>query len=171
MRRKLAQVADCSYRIAPDVKCFLGENGYDKSPVSWQRTPFIPGMSAAQSQGVMLLRSVNATFFSGFDAYILYWLRDRNPENDPRVFLTSGILRSLPDGKTQVYPGWYYISTLVNHLGKYLPDRVVREQGDIWIYRYRHSEFPDSLAYFIYKPTTNGSQGELFHSGNRKNCG
>jgi hypothetical protein len=156
MRRKLASVADFSYRIAPDVKCFLGENGYDKSSSSWQVTPLIPGLSSPQSQGIMLLRSINATFFSGFDAYILYWLRDGNPENDPRVFLTSGILRGMPDGKTLVYPGWYYISTLVNRLGKYRPDQVVRENGDVWIYRYRHTEHPDSLAYFIYKPTVSG---------------
>jgi hypothetical protein len=156
MRWKLAKVADCSYRMAPGVKCFLGENGYDKSPVSWQATPMIPGLSAAQSQGIMLLRSINATFFSGFDAYILYWLRDGNPEDDPRVFLTSGILRGMPDGKTRVYPGWYYISTLVNRLGQYRPDQVIRETGDVWIYRYRHMEEPDSVAYFIYKPTVNG---------------
>jgi hypothetical protein len=104
MRFKLAKVADCSYRIAPQVKCFLGENGYDKSPVSWARTPLIPGLSASQSQGIMLLRSINATFFSGFDAYILYWLRDSNPENDPRVYLTSGIICTLPDGKTKAIP-------------------------------------------------------------------
>jgi hypothetical protein len=158
MRVKLAKVADCSYRIAPGVKCFLGENGYDKSPLSRQATPMIPGKSASQSQGIMLLRSVNAIFFSGFDAYILYWLRDGNPENDPRVYLTSGILRTMPDGKTKVYPGWYYISTMVNRLGKYRPDKVIRETGDVWIYRYRHVEEPDSVAYFVYKPTVNGSR-------------
>ena len=70
----------------------------------------------------MLLRSVNATFFSGFDAYILYW-RYGYPEDDPRVYLTSGILRTLPDGKTLVYPGWYYISTLVKRLGKIIPTK------------------------------------------------
>jgi hypothetical protein len=158
MRWKLTKVADCSFRIAPGVKCFLGENGYDKSPSSWQATPMIPGLSASQSQGIMLLRSINATFFSGFDAYILYWLRDGNPENDPRVFLTSGILRTIPDGKTQVYPGWYYISTLVNRLSEYKPDQIISENGDVWIYRYRHQDHPDSLAYFIYKPTVNGSR-------------
>jgi hypothetical protein len=26
----------------------------------------------------------------------------------------------------------------------------------VWVYRYRNSEYPDSLAYFIYKPTVNG---------------
>ena len=157
MRWKLARVANFSYRIAPGVKCFLGENGYDKSPASWQFTPLVPGYSASQSQAIMLLRSINAVFFSGFDAYILYWLRDRNPETDPRVYLTSGILRSLPDGKTLVYPGWYYISTLVNRLGKYIPDQIISEKGDVWIYRYRHAEYPDSLAYFVYKPTLKGS--------------
>ena len=158
MRWKLSKVADCSYRIAPGVKCFLGENGYDKSPVSRQATPMIPGQSASRSQGIMLLRSINAVFFSGFDAYILYWLRDGNPEDDPRVYLTSGILRAMPNGKTKVYPGWYYISTMVNRLGKYRPDKVVRENGNVWVYRYRHAQEPDSVAYLIYKPTVNGSR-------------
>jgi hypothetical protein len=171
MRWKLSKVADCSYRIAPRVKCFLGENGYDKSPVSWARTPLIPGLSASQSQGIMLLRSINATFFSGFDAYILYWLRDDNPENDPRVYLTSGILCTLPDGKTKVYPGWYYISTMVNRLGKFRPDKVIRETGDVWVYRYRHAEKPDSVAYFVYKPTVNGSQLSSYTLELGKNTG
>jgi hypothetical protein len=162
MRKKLMRVAEYSYRIAPEVKCFLGENGYDKSTASRQCTPVIPGLSVSQSQGIMLLRSINATFFSGFDAYILYWLRDGNPENDPRVFLTSGIVYRPSKGKTQIYPGWYYISTLVNRLGKFQADSVIREEGDVWIYRYRHKEFPDSLAYFIYKPSANGSRINAF---------
>jgi hypothetical protein len=162
LRWKLAKAAEFSYHIAPGVKCFLGENGYDKSPGSWARTPFIPGLSASQSQGIMLLRSINAAFFSGFDAYILYWLRDRNPENDPGVFLTSGIVASLPDGKTKIYPGWYYISTLVNRLGKYRPDKIISENGNVWVYRYRNADHPDSIAYFIYKPTVNGGRVASF---------
>ncbi len=157
LRSKLSMVADCSHRIAPGVKCFLGENGYDKAQTSWQATPLIPGYTVSQSQGIVLLRSINAVFFSGFDAYVLYWLRDGNPENDPRVFLTSGILRGLPDGTTWVYPGWYYISTLVNRLGNYRPDQVISEKGDLWIYKYRNTEHTDSVAYFIYKPTVEGS--------------
>ena len=54
LRWRLSKVAECSYHIAPSVKCFLGENGYDKSPSSRQSTPLIPGLSAAQSQGIML---------------------------------------------------------------------------------------------------------------------
>jgi len=162
MRWRLSKVAACSFRIAPDVKCFLGENGYDKSPSSRQSTPLIPGLSAAQSQGIMLLRSINATFFSGFDAYILYWLKDGIPEDDPRTYLTSGILRRMPDGKTKAYPGWYYISTLVNRLGNYMPDKVISETGNVWIYRYRHSQDPDSVAYFLYKPSVNGSRSPSY---------
>jgi len=158
MRLRLQKTADCSYRISPGTPCILGENGYDKSPASWQSAPVIPGISASESQGILLLRSINATFFSGFDAYILYWLRDGNPENDPRVFLTSGILRTMPDGKTLVYPAWYYISTLINRLGQYQAEQVVREEGDVWIYKFRNKNQKDSIAYFIYKPTINGSK-------------
>jgi hypothetical protein len=162
LRWKLTKVADCSYRIAPDVKCFLGENGYDKAQTSWQATPLIPGMSASQSQAVMLIRSINATFFSGFDAYILYWLRDGFPETDSRVFLTSGVLRTMPNGKTKVYPAWYYINTLVSRLGKYRPEKIIQESGNVWIYKYVHAEIPDSVAYFVYKPTVNNSRIKSF---------
>jgi hypothetical protein len=165
LRWRLARVASCTHQIAPGVKCILGENGYDKSQTSWQATPLIPGLSPAQSQAIMLVRSINATFFSGFDAYILYWLRDGNPENDPRVFLTSGILRTLPDGKTMVYPGWYYISTMIRRLGKYRPEQVIQENGDLWIYKYKNTEHPDSVAFFMYKPTVDGSPNVLFSFG------
>jgi hypothetical protein len=171
MRLRLTKAADCSFRIAPGVKCFLGENGYDKSPASRQCTPLIPGYSYAQSQAIMLIRSINATFFSGFDAYILYWLRDGNPEDDPRVYLTSGILRTMPDGKTKVYPGWYYISTLVNRLGNYLPDKIIQETSDVWIYRYRQIQNPDSVAYFIYKPTVNGGKPVTYSLATGKTAG
>ncbi|MDP4131517.1 MAG: hypothetical protein Q8939_15265 [Bacteroidota bacterium] len=158
LRLKLMRVRDCSRRIAPEVECFLGENGYDKSQASSQATPILPGYSVSESQGIMLLRSINAAFFSGFDAYILYWLKDGNPENDPRVYTTSGILRLMPDGRTIAYPGWYYISSLVNRLGNYLPDSVILEKGNVWIYRYRHQQFRDSVAYFVYAPTNNGTK-------------
>jgi hypothetical protein len=106
----------------------------------------------------MIIRAINATFFSGFDAYILFWMSDDNPEDDPRVFLTCGIVRKLPNNKILRYPGWYYINTLVSKLGRYLPDKVYQEKDDVWVYRYRHSEMPDSIAYFVYKPTVNGTQ-------------
>lgn len=162
LRWRLAKVRNCSRRIAPGVDCFLGENGYDKGRASRQSAPLLPGYSVAQSQGIMLLRSINATFFSGFDAYILYWLKDSKPEEAPDVYLTSGILRQMPDGKTMAYPGWYYISTLVNQLGNYTADQVITEKGSVWIYKYRNRQSPDSVAYFVYAPTVNGTKVPRF---------
>jgi hypothetical protein len=158
LRWRLTQARNCSRRIVPAAECFLGENGYDKGQASRQGTPLLPGYSVSQSQGIMLLRSINATFFSGFDAYILYWLRDSYPEDAPDLYLTSGILRQMPDGKTMVYPGWYYISTMVNQLGNYTADRVISEKGNVWIYKYRHRLFHDSVAYFVYSPTVIGAK-------------
>jgi hypothetical protein len=158
LRRRLTQVRNCSRRIAPEIPCFLGENGYDKGQGSRQATPLLPGYSPAQSQGIMLLRSINATFFSGFDAYILYWLEDSYPEYAPDVYLTSGVLWKMPDGSIRPYPGWYYISTLVNRLGDYLPDRILSENGKVWIYKYRHRQDPHAVAYFVYAPTVNGTR-------------
>ena len=64
----------------------------------------------------------------------------------------------MPDGKTMAYPGWYYISTLVNQLGNYIPDSVISEKGNVWIYKYRHQQVRDSVAYFVYAPTVNGTK-------------
>jgi hypothetical protein len=158
LRNKLVKVRNCSRRIVPGIECFLGENGYDKGQASRQATPVLTGYNASESQGIMLLRSINATFFSGFDAYVLYWLKDSKPEDAPDTYLTSGILRQMPDGKTIAYPGWFYINTLVRRLGDYLPDSVVSEKGNVWIYRYRHQQFRDSVAYFVYMPTVGGNK-------------
>ena len=39
-----------------------------------------------------------------------------------------------------------------------MPDSIVSEKGDVWIYRYRHQTQPDSMAYFVYCPTTIGKK-------------
>ena len=158
LRSKLRAVRSASWKIQPGTDCFLGENGYDKNPASRQCTPMLPGQTAAQSQGIMLLRSLNATFFSGFDAYIIYWLRDTEGENSPNVYMSSGLIYKDAQGQFHGYPAWYYISSLVSVLGTYRPDRIVQESGGVWIYKYRSATDPDQVAYFIYSPTTDGSR-------------
>ena len=158
LRWRLTLVRDFTYRTSPGVDCILGENGYDKARQSRQATPLLPGYSASQSQGILLLRSINATAFAGFDAYILYWLNDYLPETAPETYQTSGIIRHLSAGATIVYPGWYYISTLAAWLGNYAPDRIIKEQGDVWIYKYRNQVYKDSVAYFVYCPTRDGTR-------------
>jgi len=162
LRWKLAKAREATYRIQPDVECFLGENGYDKSQQSRQATPMLPGLSEEQCQGIFILRSINATAFSGFDAYILYWLRDGGIKDDPRVYLTSGVLREKPDGIIEPLPAWFYISTFANVLGNYIADEIVNEKGNVWVYKYRNKISPDSVAYFVYCPTHNGTKAENF---------
>ncbi len=162
LRWKLTRVRDFTYRMEPGVECILGENGYDKGRGSMQAAPLLPGSTAAQSQGILILRSINATAFSGFDRYVLYWLRDYDDENDPRIYLTSGVMRVFSSKNVKYYPGWYYISTFVNRLGNFVPDAILREKGDVWIYKYRHVSSPDSVAYFIYCPTRNGTHASQY---------
>ena len=158
LRWRLSRVRQCTYRIQPGVECILGENGYDKNPRSPQGAPVLPGMTPGQSQGIFLLRSINATAFSGFDAYILFWLRDSDPENNSNIFATCGIIGPRSGGGTAAFPAWYYISSMVQQLGNYVPDSIVSEQGKVWVYRYRNLLSPDSVAYFIYSPTRNGAR-------------
>jgi hypothetical protein len=157
LRWRLAKVAAFTHDLEPGVPCILGENGYDKSQHTRQSTPLLPGHSAEESQAVFILRSVNATAFSGFDSYILYWLRDTKPVDAPDVYLTSGVLREMPDESIRPYPSWFYLSTFVGRLADYRPDRIVSEKGPVWIYKYRHAQSPDSVAYFVYAPTHNGA--------------
>jgi hypothetical protein len=162
LRWRLSKVRACTYRIEPGVECILGENGYDKNPASPQGAPALPGLSPSQSQGIFILRSINATAFSGFDAYILFWLRDSDPPTSPHIYSSSGILGPGPNGATIAYPAWYYISSFVYQLGNYVADSIVSEQGNAWIYKYRNQFSPDSVAYFIYSPTRNGTKLDAY---------
>lgn len=158
LRSRLKKVRDFTYRVQPGVECILGEYGFDKNQRSAQSTPLVPGYSAAQSQGIMLLRSVNAVSFSGFDRLILYWMKDHETEDNPNIYLTSGIVYQSLDGKVTPYPAWYYLAALMHHLGNYVPDSILSEKGNVWVYRYRHRSQPDSVALFVYAPTRKGNK-------------
>jgi hypothetical protein len=162
LRWRLSKVRDATYRIQPGVPCILGENGYDKSQKSRQGTPMLPGLTTAQSQGIFILRSINATAFSGFDAYILYWLKDYDSDTSSNVYLTSGVIREMPDKSIKPYAGWFYISAFENRLANYVPDKIISETGNVWVYKYRNQASPDSVAYFVYCPTRNGTKVENY---------
>jgi len=162
LRQRLWHVKMATHRIDATVPCILGENGYDKSQQTRQSTPLVPGLSSEESQAVFILRSINATAFSGFDAYVLYWLRDNKPPDDKDVYLTSGVLREMPDGSIHPYPSWFYLSAFISRLGDYHPDVVVKESGPVWIYKYRNVRSPDSVAYFVYSPTRNGAKNPAY---------
>jgi hypothetical protein len=164
LRWRLSKVREATYRIEPKVECILGENGYDKSSASRQGAPVLPGISPTQSQGIFILRSINATAFSGFDAYVLFWLRDYGSTTDPNPYATCGIVGPLEGGKsgTRAFPAWYYISTFENWLGSYSPDSILSEKGNAWIYKYRSKRDPDSVCYFVYSPSRNGTKVKDF---------
>jgi hypothetical protein len=158
LRWRLTTVREATRRIAPEAECFLGENGYDKNPASRQGAPVLPGVSHQDGQGIFILRSINATAFSGFDAYILFWLRDYGPESDANPYATCGIIGPAEKGGTKAYPAWYYICAFEHRLGDFAPDSIVSEKGDVWVYKYRNRLSSDSVAYFVYCPTRNGTQ-------------
>jgi hypothetical protein len=89
---------------------------------------------------------------------VLYWLRDFVDETDPHIYGTSGVLRVFSKDSVKYYPAWYYINTFVSRLGNFVPDTILREKGDVWIYKYRNVTSPDSVAYFVYCPTRNGTR-------------
>ena len=68
----------------------------------------------------------------------------------------------MPDGSIKPYPGWFYISSFVNRLANYVADTIVSEKGNVWIYKYRNQLFPDSVAYFIYCATKNGTKHDAY---------
>ena len=157
LRWKLAKVKAFTDGLEPGVPCILGENGYDKSQFTRQSTPLVPGLSKEECQAIFILRSINATAFSGFDAYLLFWLKDSQPAEDSMVYQTCGVVRVMPDGSVRPYPSWFYINTFESRLADYHPDRIVGETGKAWVYKYRNRLSPDSVAYFVYAPTHDGS--------------
>jgi hypothetical protein len=158
LRQRLAKVRDFTYRLQPGVECILGEYGWDKSQLTTQSTPIIPGYSAAESQGIMLVRSINLVAFSGFDKLMIYWMKDHEPEQSPHIYLTSGLVFQSMDGKITPYPSWFHVSTMMHHLGDYIPDQIISEQGNVWVYKYRHRLQRDSVGYFVYAPSRTGKK-------------
>lgn len=158
LREKLAKVRDYTYRVQPGVECVLGEFGYDKSRTSKVSAPLVKGYNARQSQGIMLLRGINAVSFSGFDRLILYWIKDDYPDDEPAIFVTSGVIRQVKQDVWEPLPAWFYISTLVNRLGDYVPSKIISESGDVWVYQYRNKLRPEEVAYFVYCPSYSGKK-------------
>jgi hypothetical protein len=158
LRKRLQKVRNFTYRLQPNVQCILGEYGFDKNQHSEQATPVVPGYSAAQSQGIMLVRSINAVAFSGFDQLILYWMKDQVPETSPYIYLTSGLVYQSLDQEVTPYPAWFHVNTFMHHLADYVPLRVMNETGNVWAYMYRHQTQKDSLAVVVYAPTRKGNK-------------
>ncbi len=156
MREKLAKVRAFHNRLLPGIPLILGENGYDRNQHSWQRTPVLPGYNEAQSQGIMVIRSLMAAFMSGFDGYNQYMMRSAtNDENAQGPYATSGMIGG--PANNVVYPVWYYWNTFVNRLGDYRPDAIVSETGPVWVYRLKNRQDPAKKAWVLFSPTTNGS--------------
>ncbi len=155
LREKLARVRAFHDRLLPGIPLILGENGYDRNQGSRQRTLILPGYDAAQSQGILLLRSLVAAFMAGFDGYNQYMLRDAS--NDPEAsgpYATSGMIGG--PATSTVYPAWHYWNSAMGLLGNYRPDSIISEKGPVWVYRLRNRDYPDSLAYYLVSPTTGG---------------
>lgn len=155
LRQKLAKVRAFHNRLLPGIPLILGENGYDRNQHSWQRTPVLTGYNEAQSQGIMVIRSLIAAFMSGFDGYNQYMMRSAtNDENAQGPYATSGMIGG--PANHVIYPVWYYWSAFINTLGDYQPDGIVSESGQVWIYRLKHRQDAAKKAYVLFSPTTNG---------------
>ncbi|MFT3934989.1 MAG: hypothetical protein QM726_15290 [Chitinophagaceae bacterium] len=162
LREKLAKVRAFHNRLLPGIPLILGENGYDRSQQSWQKTPLLPGYSAAQSQGIMAIRSFMAAFMAGFDGYNQYMMRSAtNYEDAPGPYATSGMLGG-PANKI-IYPLWYYWNTFIKRLGDYQPDSIIAESGNVWIYRFKHKADANRKAFVLFSPTVNGSMVKNFN--------
>jgi hypothetical protein len=159
MRKKLAAVARFHQNtIGSSIPLILGENGYDRNPASWQSAPALSGLSAAEAQGVFTVRSLMACFFSGFDRYLYFMLRNASAEeNPPSVFGSSGMI-SGPGGANQVYPVWHYWRHIYDLLGDFQPDTVITEQGQVWVYRLKINGPKKRWVYYL---VNNGDQGTL----------
>lgn len=161
LRAKLAKVRAFHDRLLPGIPLILGENGYDRNQQSWQRTPLIPGYNEAQSQGIMVIRSMLAAFMAGFDGYNQYMMRNAtNDENAPGAYATSGMIGG--PANNVIYPAWYYWSTCMNHLGDFQADSILSETGQVWIYQLKNKKNPAIKAWVLFSPTTNGSRIRQF---------
>jgi hypothetical protein len=148
MREKLARVRAFHDRELPGISLILGENGYDRSPQSWQSTPVVLGLDAEASQGIMIIRSMMAAFMAGFDGYNQYMIRDAtNDATATGAYATSGMMGGPASGK--IYKAWHYWNFFISLLGDYQPDSIISEMGNAFVYRLRHSRDTNKVAYYL----------------------
>lgn len=165
LRSRLKKVRDYTYKLQPGVECVMGEYGYDKFQGSKVATPMVKGYDSKQSQGIMLLRGINAVAFSGFDRLILFWIKDDYKEGSKAYeayFQSCGMVSHVVQNQFDPYPAWYYISTLVNRMGDYAPEKIISEAGKVWVYQYRSTTNPAAKAYFVYVPSHDGTVVDNF---------
>lgn len=156
LRAKLAKVRAFHDKLLPGIPLILGENGYDRNQQSWQCTPIIAGYNEAQSQGIMVIRSMLAAFMAGFDGYNQYMMRNAtNDENAPGPYATSGMIGG--PANNVIYPAWYYWSTVIRQLGDYKADTILSEQAPVWIYRFKSVQNPSKKAYVLLLQDTKGA--------------
>jgi hypothetical protein len=170
LREKLARVKAFHKRILPGVPVILGENGYDRNQQSWQRTPLLPEQDAETSQAVLQIRSLMAAFFSGIDRYNQYMIRNATDnENATGAYATSGMIGG--PGQQKIYKNWYYWKNFIDVLGDYMPDSIINETGDIWVYRLKKRLNSNNKAYFIIAPflRTNITKKYILNLQNTKN--
>jgi hypothetical protein len=94
-------------------------------------------------------------------------MRDDVNGGQPDLFLSAGVVGAINSSDQRPYESWYYITTMVNQLGDYIPEKIISESGNVWVYKYRHKTDPSQKAYFVYCPTHNGTtvDGYLLKTG------
>jgi hypothetical protein len=157
------------------VKIFNTEYGYGNwaTPAStpnevaypWDIgcTPPNSGYDSLQLKGMLMARSELIMAFTPVAAYNEFFFHNTNFDtaNSYMLFASYGRAagRNISTFQcTKFFPWWYYRAGLYNSLKDYYPDALLNNGGTgLWITKWRHAVYSDSVCYIVWKGSYNGS--------------
>lgn len=150
LREKFAAVVAWRDANLPDREIWVTEFGYDTNPKSPLHAPAIGSYSAAEVQGIWLIRSYLALAAAGVDKAAMFMFRDVDSKGEG-VFATCGMVTE--KGQWTPKPSYYFIGTLKKRLTGMRFDREIPSgKPDVLIYRFAGAK--GKAAYAVWRSTS-----------------
>lgn len=125
---KANEIIDWKNENAPDKEVWISEFGWDTNISSPNSAP------SADSQRDWIIREYLLADRIGLNRAIVNSSRDNSNANSSSPLSTSGLTSQ--KGKEERKSSWYGVNTLKNTLGGFIFSGIIREESDIYIYKY-----------------------------------
>ena len=133
---------------APDKEIWITEFGWDTNLGSTKHAA-----PSEEAQRDWIIREYLIGDRIGLDRMTVYDALNDGPSNDTTQYSTSGLATKGSEGAIKK-PSWYGVNTLKNTLKGYYLSSVVREDNNMYIYKYTNG---NDYYYVLWSPTENGS--------------
>ena len=134
---------------AKDKEVWITEFGWDTNTKSEMAAP------SEDTQRDWIVREYLLADRIGIDRATVYCSRDVADSTDTTKYSTSGL--TTKKGEQEKKSSWYGVNTLKNTLKGFKLAEVVKEEKDVYIYKY-HNDETNKDCYVFWSPTQDGSK-------------